>query len=154
MACSATTVWTYPLSPDTRIQREKGKFFMKRVLPLAALLLIFPTLALAQSDDYKKWEFFGGYSALNFDNLGNDTDIAALNDVLSQKNTLRGSAVWITTYRIFLAVSKSRTTTKMGQYSSPLHTLCSAWLIKGSALTASKYRPSSASVIFVLMKPA
>ncbi len=69
---------------------------MKRVLPLAALLLIFPTIALAQSDDYKKWEFYGGYSALNFDNLGNDTDIAALNDVLSQKNTLRGFNMEVT----------------------------------------------------------
>ena len=69
---------------------------MKRVLPLAALLLIFQTIALAQSDDYKKWEFFGGYSALNFDNLGNDTDIAALNDVLSQKNTLRGFNMEVT----------------------------------------------------------
>jgi len=63
---------------------------MKRVLSLAALLLIFPTIALAQSEDYKRLEFFGGYSALNFDNLGGDTDIAAINDVLGKKNTLRG----------------------------------------------------------------
>jgi len=69
---------------------------MKRVLPLVALLLIFPTIALAQSDNYKKWEFFGGYSALHFDNLSGDTDIAALNDVLGEKQTLRGLNLAVT----------------------------------------------------------
>ncbi|HEY5403749.1 MAG TPA: hypothetical protein VIK24_12835, partial [Pyrinomonadaceae bacterium] len=68
---------------------------MKRVLPLAALLLIFPTIALAQSDDYKKWEFFGGYSALFLD-VPDNTDITALNDVLSDKNNLRGLNLAVT----------------------------------------------------------
>jgi len=63
---------------------------MRRVFSLAALLLIFAPAALAQSDEYKRWEFFGGYSALNFDNLGDDTDNAVVNDVLGEKNTLRG----------------------------------------------------------------
>jgi len=62
---------------------------MKRPLLLAVVLLIFATTALAQ-DDYKRWEFFGGYSVLKFDNLGDDTGNAVVNDVLGEKNTLRG----------------------------------------------------------------
>ncbi len=69
---------------------------MKRILTLSTVLLICTTAAFAQSDDYKKWEFFGGYSALTFDNLGDDTDNAAVNDLLSEKNTLRGFELAIT----------------------------------------------------------
>jgi len=68
----------------------------KRILTVCTLVLICTTAALAQSDDYKKWEFFGGYSALNFDNLGDDTDNAAVNDLLGEKNTLRGFELAIT----------------------------------------------------------
>lgn len=63
---------------------------MKRLLTLAVLVLLIAPAALAQSDDYRKLEFFGGYSALNFDNLGGDTDNPGINDLLSEKNTLRG----------------------------------------------------------------
>jgi opacity protein-like surface antigen len=63
---------------------------MKRLLSLAAAALICASTCLAQSDDYKKWEFYGGYSALSFDNLGGNTDITAINEVLGEKNTLRG----------------------------------------------------------------
>jgi len=62
---------------------------MKRLLTLAAFVLLVAPAALAQ-DDYKKAEFFGGYSALLFDNLGGDTDNSAINDVLGGRNTLRG----------------------------------------------------------------
>ena len=62
---------------------------MKRLATLATLLLILATPALAQ-DDYKKYEFFGGYSALHLDNLAGDTSNAAINDVLGEKQTLRG----------------------------------------------------------------
>ena len=62
---------------------------MKRLLTLAALVLLVAPAALAQ-DDYKQVEFFGGYSALLFDNLGGDTNNAAINDVLGGRNTLRG----------------------------------------------------------------
>ena len=68
----------------------------KRILTVVTLMLICTTAALAQSDDYKKYEFFGGYSALNFDNLGDDTDNAAVNDLLGEKNTLRGFELAIT----------------------------------------------------------
>src|SRR6185436_202272 len=40
--------------------------------------------------------FFGGYSALHFDNLGGDTNSAAVNDVLGEKQTLRGFELAIT----------------------------------------------------------
>ena len=69
---------------------------MKRILTLSTVLLICTTAAFAQSSDYKKWEFFGGYSALNFYNLGDDTDNAAVNDLLSEKNTLRGFELAVT----------------------------------------------------------
>src|SRR5215208_2574742 len=68
----------------------------KRILTVFGLLLISTSAALAQSNDYKRWEFFGGYSALSFDNLGGDTDNAAVNDLLSEKNTLRGFELAVT----------------------------------------------------------
>jgi opacity protein-like surface antigen len=69
---------------------------MKRLMTIAGLLLICTTATLAQNSDYKKWEFFGGYSALHFDNLGGDTNSAAVNDVLGEKQTLRGFELAIT----------------------------------------------------------
>lgn len=62
---------------------------MKRLLTLATLILISTVTALAQ-DDYKRYEFFGGYSALYLDNLAGDTSSPAINDVLGEKQTLRG----------------------------------------------------------------
>ena len=70
--------------------------FTKRLLTIAGLCAICTTIASAQSTDYTKWEFFGGYSALNFDNLGGDTNNAAINDVLGEKNTLRGFELAVT----------------------------------------------------------
>jgi opacity protein-like surface antigen len=68
----------------------------KRTLRLFGFLLICASACVAQSNDYAKWEFFGGYSALNFDNIGGDTDNAAVNDILGEKNTLRGFELAIT----------------------------------------------------------
>jgi opacity protein-like surface antigen len=62
---------------------------MKQLATLSTLILILATTVLAQ-DDYKKYEFFGGYSALRVDNLAGDTSNAAINDVLGEKQTLRG----------------------------------------------------------------
>jgi opacity protein-like surface antigen len=61
----------------------------KRILALPTFILICATAAVAQTD-YTKWEFFGGYSALQFDNLGGDTGNPAVDDILSGRNTLRG----------------------------------------------------------------
>jgi opacity protein-like surface antigen len=62
---------------------------MRRLVTLAALILVSTGTALAQ-DDYKKFEFFGGYSALFVDNLAGDTGSPAVDDVLGEKQTLRG----------------------------------------------------------------
>jgi len=62
---------------------------MKRLAVLAALILISATAAFAQ-DDYKKYEFFAGYSALWLDNLAGDTGSPAVDDVLGEKQNLRG----------------------------------------------------------------
>lgn len=62
---------------------------MKRLVTLATLVLLSTTTALAQ-DDYKKYEFFGGYSALFVDNLAGDTGSPAVDDVLGDRQTLRG----------------------------------------------------------------
>ena len=67
---------------------------MKRFLILFAVLLFAPA-ALAQ-DDYHKLEFFGGYSALYFDNLAGDTDNPNVNDVLGDRQNLRGFNVELT----------------------------------------------------------
>lgn len=69
---------------------------MKRLWSLALLLFIFAPAVSAQSAEYNRWEFFGGYSALSFDNLGDDTDNAVINDVLGEKNTLRGFNLAVT----------------------------------------------------------
>ena len=63
---------------------------MRRLLILTALLLVSAPAALAQSDEYNKWEFFGGYSAMQFDNLGGDTDNVEVDELLGGRNTLRG----------------------------------------------------------------
>jgi opacity protein-like surface antigen len=62
---------------------------MKRLVTLTILILALTTTALAQ-DDYKKFEFFGGYSALFVDNLAGDTGSLAIDDVLGERQTLRG----------------------------------------------------------------
>src|ERR1044071_513008 len=69
---------------------------MKRVFALITFVILLAPMAFAQHDDYKKWEFFGGYSALGFDTLAGDTDITAVNDVLSGRNNLRGFELSIT----------------------------------------------------------
>lgn len=58
-------------------------------MALPTLILICATAVFAQSD-YTKWEFFGGYSALQFDNIGGDSGNANVDDILSGRNTLRG----------------------------------------------------------------
>jgi hypothetical protein len=68
---------------------------MTRFVTLITLTLVFATTAWAQ-DDYKKWEFFGGYSALFFDNLAGDTGSAAVDDVLGDRQTLRGFNLSVT----------------------------------------------------------
>src|ERR1044072_9594555 len=68
---------------------------MKRILTAVTLLLLLAPAALAQ-DEYKKWEFFGGYSALGFDTLAGDTGNANVEAVLSGRNTLRGFELALT----------------------------------------------------------
>lgn len=62
---------------------------MMRWATLVAVILVFATTALGQND-YKRYEFFGGYSALFVDNLAGDTGNPAVDDVLGEKQTLRG----------------------------------------------------------------
>jgi len=68
----------------------------KRILTLFTMLLICATAGFAQSRDYTKWEFFGGYSALQFDTLGGDTGSQRVDDILSGRNTLRGFELAVT----------------------------------------------------------
>jgi opacity protein-like surface antigen len=63
--------------------------FMKRLLTMATLILISTATAMGQ-DEYKRFEFFGGYSALFVDNLAGDTSSPAIDDVLGDRQTLRG----------------------------------------------------------------
>jgi len=68
---------------------------MKRFLTITILTIALAPAALAQND-YKKWEFFGGYSALGFDTLACDTGSPAVEAVLSGRNTLRGFELSVT----------------------------------------------------------
>ena len=63
---------------------------MKQLISLTALILLFSPTTRAQSDEYHKYEFFGGYSAMKFDNLGGDTSNPAIDSVLGGRDTLRG----------------------------------------------------------------
>src|SRR5215204_5000557 len=69
---------------------------MRRVLTAVTLLLLLAPAALAQNNEYKKWEFFGGYSALGFDTLAGDTDNVNVDEVLGGRNTLRGFELSLT----------------------------------------------------------
>jgi len=62
---------------------------MKRLGVVVTLVLLSTITGWAQ-DDYKKYEFFGGYSALFLDNLAGDTESPAVDDVLGDRQTLRG----------------------------------------------------------------
>src|ERR1044072_5144782 len=68
----------------------------KRLLTIAGLLLLCTSASSAQSNEYVKWEFFGGYSALHFDNLAGDTSNSAVDDVLGDRQTLRGFELAVT----------------------------------------------------------
>ncbi|MET0621983.1 MAG: outer membrane beta-barrel protein [Pyrinomonadaceae bacterium] len=68
---------------------------MRRILTAVTLLLLLAPAALAQGE-YNKWEFFGGYSGLSFDNIGGDTSNPEVDDVLGEKNTLRGFELSLT----------------------------------------------------------
>jgi len=63
---------------------------MKKLITLGSFILLFATSTAGQSGDYKKWEFFGGYSSLYFDNLAGDTSNPDVNDVLGGRQNLRG----------------------------------------------------------------
>jgi opacity protein-like surface antigen len=69
---------------------------MKRMVLAVSLLFVLTSVVAAQTDDYKRWEFFGGYSSLYFDNLAGDTDNPNVNDVLGEKQNLRGFNVAVT----------------------------------------------------------
>ena len=62
---------------------------IKKPLFLLTLVLAFASMTAAQ-DDYKKWEFYGGYSALWFDNLKNNTGLPEVDAALDGKATMRG----------------------------------------------------------------
>ena len=54
---------------------------MRRLVLSASLVLVFTSVVAAQGDDYRKWEFFGGYSSLYFDNLAGDTGNPNIDDI-------------------------------------------------------------------------
>jgi len=68
---------------------------MKRIFMLAVVVFVVVPAAFSQSE-YRKWEFFGGYSIMQFDNIGGNTNNAAINDLFGEKNNLRGLNVSIT----------------------------------------------------------
>lgn len=69
---------------------------MRRFLALTSFLLFCAPHVMAQSDEYRKWEFFGGYSAMNFDNFGGNTGNTNVDAVFDEKNTLRGFELSLT----------------------------------------------------------
>lgn len=62
---------------------------MKKLGLLLGVALVCVSPAVAQ-DNYKKFEFFGGYSLMNFDNAAGNTNNAEVNEVLGEKELLQG----------------------------------------------------------------
>lgn len=62
---------------------------MRKPVIILGLICAFVIGATAQ-DEYKKWEFYGGYSALANDNIKNETPNTEVNAVLEGRETMRG----------------------------------------------------------------
>jgi len=62
---------------------------MRRMALVAVLTLVCSSYAFAQSDDYNKFEFFGGYSLMHFDRA-TETNNANLTALLESKEVLNG----------------------------------------------------------------
>jgi len=62
---------------------------MGRLAIIIGLIGAFAIGVMAQ-DDYRKWEFYGGYSALANDNIKNETGNSEVDAVLEGRETLRG----------------------------------------------------------------
>lgn len=62
---------------------------MHRMALVAVLTLLCSSYAFAQSDDYKKFEFFGGYSLMHFDRA-TESNNANLTALLESKEVLNG----------------------------------------------------------------
>jgi opacity protein-like surface antigen len=62
---------------------------MKRLIQLLIVISFWAAPVMAQ-DDYKKIEFFGGYSLMNFDNAAGNSNNAVVNDLLGEKELLQG----------------------------------------------------------------
>jgi opacity protein-like surface antigen len=60
-----------------------------KVFSLILAILFYSPLVTAQTD-YHRFEFFGGYSLMNFDNAAGNTNNAAVNDVLGDKELMQG----------------------------------------------------------------
>jgi len=60
-----------------------------KFLTLLVTCLFCSPVVIAQND-YRKIEFFGGYSLMNFDNAAGNTNNAAVNDVLGEKELMQG----------------------------------------------------------------
>jgi opacity protein-like surface antigen len=83
------------MTMNNRKGRKKIMTLTRKFLMIAGLVLLCSGTAFPQSD-YKRWEFFGGYSALQFDNLGGDTNNPDIDDVLGGRDTLRGLELSVT----------------------------------------------------------
>jgi opacity protein-like surface antigen len=62
---------------------------MRKMALMAVLTLLCSSYAFAQSDDYKKFEFFGGYSLMHFDRA-TESNNQRLTDLLESKELLNG----------------------------------------------------------------
>jgi opacity protein-like surface antigen len=62
---------------------------MRRLVIISCLICAF-VIGVTAQDEYKKWEFYGGYSALANDNIKNETGLTELDTVLEGRETMRG----------------------------------------------------------------
>jgi opacity protein-like surface antigen len=124
---------------------------MKEVIRAIGLLLILSPMVFAQ-DEYKKVEFFGGYSTIFFDNLGGDVNNAVVNEVFGEKDNLRGLNLSITRnfhkyvgakfdYSLHLREDNFTRPQGSGTIDSTLHNFLGGIQVKNNATDGPRFKP-------------
>jgi hypothetical protein len=84
------------LSRRTFAKHTRGEILiMSKTLLLAILMVCFGSTAFAQSTDYNKWEFYGGYSHNRID-TGIGDDDPSLDDIIDEREGFHGFNTSIT----------------------------------------------------------
>lgn len=62
---------------------------MKKLFEVLLIVLV-AAITVSAQDEYRKIEFFGGYSLMNFDNAAGNTNNSEVNQILGEKELMQG----------------------------------------------------------------